>query len=46
MDDNFFSLPVKNGIPYKEESVAALRVVWSHVVRLYKTVTLEEARID
>ena len=46
MDDNLFSLPVKNGIPFKEESVAALRVVQAHAVRVYKTLILEEAIIE
>ena len=45
MDDNSFSLLVKNGIPYKEESVVALRVVRAYAVRVYKTLTLEEAII-
>ena len=40
MDDNSFGIPVKNGIPSKEDSVAALRVVWDHAVRVYKTLTL------
>ena len=46
MDENSFSLKVKNGIPCKEELVAALRVVRAHAVRVYKTLTLEEARIE
>ena len=46
MDDNSFSLLVKNGIPYKEESVVALRVVRAYAVRVYKTLTLEEAIIE
>ena len=46
MDNNYFSLLVKNGIPYKEESVVALRVVRAYAVRVYKTLTLEEAIIE
>ena len=46
MDDNSFSLPVKNGIPSKWESVAYLRVVRAHAVRVYKTLTLGEAIIE
>ena len=45
MDDNLFSLPVKNGIISKEESVASLRFVQAHAVRVYKILTLEEAII-
>ena len=43
MDDNSFSLLVNNGIISKEESVAYLRVVRARTVRVYKTLTLEEA---
>ena len=39
-DDNYFSLIVKNEIPSKEESVAALRVVRAHAVWVYKKLTL------
>ena len=46
MDDNSFSLPVNNGVPSKDESVAALRVVQSHTVWVHKKLTLEEARIE
>ena len=35
IDDNQFSLPVKNDITSKDESVAALRVVWDHSVQVY-----------
>ena len=45
MDNDLFSLPVKNGITSKEESVASLRVVRAHTVRVYKKMILEEARI-
>ena len=46
MGDNYFSLQVKNGIPYKEESVKYLRVLCPHAVQVYKKLTLEEARIE
>ena len=46
MDDNLFSIPVKNRIPSEEELVADLRVVWAHTVQVYKTLRLEEARIE
>ena len=46
MDDILFSLPVKNGIPSKEDAVAALIVVWADTVLVYKILTLEEAKIE
>ena len=46
MDNNLFSIPVNNGIPSKEESVAALRVFRANAVRVFKTLTLQEARIE
>ena len=46
MDYDSFSLPVNNGNTSKEESVASLRFVRSHAVRVYKTLTLEEAIIE
>ena len=46
VDDNFLSIPVNNGIPSKEESVAAFIVDRYHALRVYKTLTLEEARIE
>ena len=46
MDDNLFSLPVKNGIISKEESVASLRFIRVHTVQVYKTLTPEEAIIE
>ena len=46
MDDNLFSLTVKNRSISKDESVAALRVIRDHALQLYKILTLEEARIE
>ena len=46
VENNQFSLPVKNGIPSKEDAVAALIVVWADTVWVYKTLTLEEAKIE
>ena len=40
MDDNLFSIPVKNGITSKDESFEALRVVRSHTVWVYKMLTI------
>ena len=35
MDENLFSLPDMNRISSKKDFVAALRVVWAHVVQVY-----------
>ena len=40
INNNSFSIPFKNWVPSKEELVAALIVVRSHVVQVYKTLTL------